>query len=181
MIPKETYIAFLRGINVGGHHKVPMAELKKEFEKMGYSNCRTLLNSGNVIFEGSAEDMGPMISSITKHIEVVFGFPIPTIVVPAVTILDLIKHNPFAEIEITKDTRLYISFLQKEKPNELEVPWLSADSSFKILEKRANTICSVLDVSVSKTTEAMGILEKTYGKDITTRNWNTLVKIGEKL
>jgi len=48
---KEKYVAFLRGINVGGHHKVPMADLRKELEKLGFENVMTLLNSGNIIFE----------------------------------------------------------------------------------------------------------------------------------
>ena len=49
---KETrkYVAFLRGINVGGHHKVPMSELKELLESEGMSNISTLLNSGNAIF-----------------------------------------------------------------------------------------------------------------------------------
>ena len=47
------YVALLRGINVGGHHKVPMAELRKELENLGFTNIVTILNSGNVIFETS--------------------------------------------------------------------------------------------------------------------------------
>ena len=47
---KEKYVGFLRGINVGGHHKVPMAELSKELKKLNFENVVTLLNSGNVVF-----------------------------------------------------------------------------------------------------------------------------------
>lgn len=54
---KEKYVAFLRGINVGGHHKVPMAELRKELEKMNFENVITLLNSGNILFDGNADDL----------------------------------------------------------------------------------------------------------------------------
>ena len=49
-------IAFLRGINVGGHKKVPMAALKKAFEAMGFRDVRTVLASGNVIFEAPGKD-----------------------------------------------------------------------------------------------------------------------------
>ena len=49
--PTEQYVAFLRGINVGGHHKIPMAELRNVMEEMGFSEVVTLLNSGNVIFD----------------------------------------------------------------------------------------------------------------------------------
>ena len=52
----ETFVALLRGINVGGHHKVPMAELRTELEKLGYSKVNTLLNSGNIIFKAASDD-----------------------------------------------------------------------------------------------------------------------------
>ena len=45
----KRYIAFLRGVNISGKNKVPMEELKKGFEEMGFSEVRTYLNSGNVI------------------------------------------------------------------------------------------------------------------------------------
>ena len=51
---KSVVVAFLRGINVGGHHKVPMAELKTTLVGMGFSNIKTLLNSGNVVFTAPA-------------------------------------------------------------------------------------------------------------------------------
>ena len=53
----KRYIAFLRGINVGGKNKIPMAELKKEFEKLGFREVKTYLNSGNVAFSGDTNDM----------------------------------------------------------------------------------------------------------------------------
>ena len=70
-----TYIAFLRGINVGGHHKVPMAELKVEFTKLGYSNIITLLNSGNVIFNSDSANRQEIESRLTSQLETKFGFP----------------------------------------------------------------------------------------------------------
>jgi uncharacterized protein (DUF1697 family) len=48
---QKKYVAFLRGINVGGHHKVPMADLRKELGKLDFKNSVTLLNSGNIKFE----------------------------------------------------------------------------------------------------------------------------------
>lgn len=77
---KEIYIAFLRGINVGGHHKVPMSELKKEFQKLGFENIVTLLNSGNIIFEGSSNNTTSLEQQISTHLENVFGFSILTII-----------------------------------------------------------------------------------------------------
>ena len=51
----ERYVAFLRGINVGGHHKVPMAELRLIMEELGFEKVITLLNSGNIIFDATTK------------------------------------------------------------------------------------------------------------------------------
>ena len=83
-------------------------------------------------------------------------------------------------IEVTKDTRLYISFLPEERQADLTIPWTSEDGSFRILKKEGRNIFSTLDLSLSKTPKAMEILEKTYGKDMTTRNWNTIARILKK-
>jgi uncharacterized protein (DUF1697 family) len=57
MAKKITLIGFLRGINVGGHHKVPMEELRKNLSELGCENVRTLLNSGNFVFETDQADI----------------------------------------------------------------------------------------------------------------------------
>ncbi|MEO9885251.1 MAG: DUF1697 domain-containing protein [Balneola sp.] len=178
---KETFVAFLRGINVGGHHKVPMVDLRKEIEKLGLENVLTLLNSGNVIFSVPGSNPMELEKMISESLENKFGFLIPTIVRKAELIHELLSNNPFRQIEVTKDIRLYVSFLQQESNIELKLPWTSDDDSFKILEQRDKTIISVLDLSVSKTPKAMSALEKYYGTDITTRNWNTILRIGKKL
>ena len=76
----EIYVAFLRGINVGGHHKVPMADLRKELEKLDFENVETLLNSGNIIFEAIDDNEENLEKKISLHLEKSFGFPVPSIV-----------------------------------------------------------------------------------------------------
>ncbi len=177
----KKYIAFLRGINVGGHHKVPMADLRSELEKLKCENVVTILNSGNMIFDAPAVDLDKLEKTIAVQLEKAFGFPIPTILRSAEMILELLDDDPFKGIEVTKDIRLYVSFLQKDVDSELQIPWTSDDGSYKILRKIDRTIISVLDVSVTKTPKAMEVVEKNFGGDITTRNWNTIKRIEKKL
>lgn len=178
---KEKYIAFLRGINVGGHHKVPMVELRKELEQLGFEKVITLLNSGNIIFEAGHTDIKNLEKTISGHLEKAFGFLIPTIIRKSETIDQLLTADPFKTIQLTKDIRLYVSFLKDEVESNLELPWTSPDASFTIIGKSDKTIFSVLDLSASKTPKAMEALEKTFGSDITTRNWNTILRIAKKL
>jgi uncharacterized protein (DUF1697 family) len=177
----KKYVALLRGINVGGHHKVPMIVLKKALEELGFENTVTLLNSGNVIFDAPSQNPDELEELIGEHLASTFGFPIPTIVRESGVFTQLIKDAPFQLIEIHKDIRLYVSFLKKDSSVELALPWKSTDGSFEILEKKAMTIISVLNLSKAKTPKAMEIVEKTYGKDITTRNWKTIERIAGKV
>ena len=178
---KEKYVAFLRGINVGGHHKVPMAELRKEMAKMNFEKVATLLNSGNIIFDGIADDLENIEKTISEHLEKAFGFPIPTILRRSEMIYGLLDNNPFKEVILTKDIRLYVSFLRKDTETDLQLPWTSDDNSYKIIGKSDKTILSVLDLSISKTPKAMEALERYFGTDITTRNWNTIKRVEKKL
>jgi len=174
---KSVMIAFLRGINVGGHHKVPMAELKTTLAGMGFSGIKTLLNSGNVVFTTSPTEIATLEKQIADTLEKKFGFPIPVLIRKMEDIQRLVKKNPFKDIDVHKDIRLYVTFLKAAPKNSVELPWVSPDSSFQILSSEDKMLLSVLDVSQAKTTDAMNVLEKNYTKDITTRNWNTLVKI----
>ncbi|MFC4633212.1 DUF1697 domain-containing protein [Dokdonia ponticola] len=178
---RETYVAFLRGINVGGHHKLPMADLKVLFESLGYTHIKTLLNSGNVIFDAPLQDIKELEHTIEKTVETNVGFPVPTCVREASFIVRFRESDPFKNKNITKDTRCYISFLKDDVIADIRLPWTSDDNSYQIIEKRGETILSVLDLSLSQTTKAMRILEVTYGKNITTRNWKTIERIIKKL
>lgn len=177
----KTYLAFLRGINVGGHHKLPMADLTLIFESLGYTHIRTLLNSGNVIFDAPSQGIKDLEDTIEKTVETHVGFPVPTCVREASFMVRFRESDPFKKISITKDTRCYISFLKEDVTTDITLPWTSSDYSYQIIEKREKTILSVLDLSRSQTTKAMRILEATYGKNITTRNWNTIERIIKKL
>ena len=178
---KEKHVAFLRGINVGGHHKVPMAELRKEMKKLNFENVVTLLNSGNIVFDAVDDDLESLEKAISEHLERTFGFPVPTIIRKSKTIYGLLDNNPFKDQILTKDMRLYVTFLRKETETELKLPWTSDDNSFKIIDINNKTILSVLDLSVSKTPKAMLALARSFGKDITTRNWNTIQRIEKQL
>lgn len=177
----EKYVAFLRGINVGGHHKVPMADLKKELQKLELENIVTLLNSGNIIFDSDTVSITNLEKKVSEHLEKSFGFTIPTIIRKSEMIHKLFNDNPFKDVKLTKDIRLYVSFLRKNDNTKLKLPWKSSDNAYIITGKSDSAILSVLDLSVSKTPKAMQALEKYFGKDITTRNWNTIERIGKKL
>jgi uncharacterized protein (DUF1697 family) len=169
----EKYVALLRGINIGGHKKVPMKELKKALEQQSFLNVKTLLNSGNVVFEGEKD----AVLSIQGLLEKTFGFSIDTIVLPFEEVVKLVGSEPFKEVKVTPQIRMYVTFLPKKSESKLAIPYLSEDGSFRIIKLTDVAVFSVLDLDKSKSTDAMKILEKEYGKHITSRNYNTVLKI----
>lgn len=72
----ERYVALLRGINVGGKNKVPMADLRDALGDAGYESVRTYIQSGNVVF-ASARSRKGLEEEVEQVLEARFGFPIP--------------------------------------------------------------------------------------------------------
>ena len=77
----KRYIAFLRGINISGKNKVPMAELRQGFERLNYTEVKTYLNSGNVIFSSDEADTLKTTSRIEEMVENQFSLDIPVFVI----------------------------------------------------------------------------------------------------
>ncbi|HEV2109891.1 MAG TPA: DUF1697 domain-containing protein [Gammaproteobacteria bacterium] len=172
----KTYIAFLHGINVGGR-TVPMAALKKTFEKMGYGNVRTVLTSGNVSFDNK-NGLAVSPKGIGTALAKAFGFEIEVLLRTRVELEKLVKADPFKGVRMTPETRAYVTFLAGKPKTGLKVPYAAPDFPFKILKVTAGEVLSVVVLSPKGgTTEAMGILEKAFGKNLTTRNWNTVKKL----
>lgn len=90
----KRYIALLRGINISGKNKVPMAELKKCFEALGGMEVKTCLNSGNVIFSSDEADVAVLTDRIEHMIQREFGLNIPTFVIPQEELADILHHAP---------------------------------------------------------------------------------------
>jgi uncharacterized protein (DUF1697 family) len=179
----KTYVALLRGINVGGNRLIKMDDLKRTFEKLGFINIRSVQATGNIIFQTSRTDKEKLIKDIQDMLHKDFNHPISVILVTREYMVRLIEKNPFKEIHVLPETRLYVSFRSdKNGSSALAVPYESPEKDFKILSVTDYEICSVLTLSPERnTTDVMKILEKEYGKQITTRNWNTLIKIGKFL
>ena len=174
----KTYVALLRGINVGGNKKVPMAVLKKTLEGMGYKNVATLLASGNVIFDSTQTDKKTLTATLEKELQKKFGFTIPVILRTLEEIRKLKKADPFKGISVTPDTRLYVTFVGEKPKSTLKIPYKDPVSDYRILSVLGTDVCSVLVVDENAgSVDAMKILEKEFGKNITTRNWNTVEKI----
>jgi uncharacterized protein (DUF1697 family) len=172
------YLAFLRGINVGGNRKVPMGDLQKLFFELGFTDVKTLLNSGNVLFASDEPDSSVLKKKIETKLENIFGWNIDVIIRSQKDIQDIVARNPFKSVTVIPETRLYVTFFSEDPQSTLKIPYESPEKNYRILEVSQRAIFSVLTLSEKySTTDAMKVLEKEFGKNVTTRNWNTVVKL----
>ena len=88
------YVALLRGINISGKNKIPMAELKKGFEKLAFEEVKTYLNSGNVIFSSGEDDTEKLTKQIQGMIKDQFDLDIPVFVISKETLEDILQNAP---------------------------------------------------------------------------------------
>ncbi len=179
-MPKTSirYVALLRGINVGGNKKVPMADLKKLLEKAGYTNVKTLLASGNVLFDAPKTDAAKLRAALEKLLAGRFGFAVPVLIRTQQEIAALVKTDPFKGVMVTPDTRLYVTFLPGPHKSTLKIPYSSPDGGLRILRATPGDVCSVVTLSPSANTiDLMATVDKEFGKTVTTRSWNTVVKL----
>lgn len=175
------YAAFLLGVNIGPHKRVPMKDLRDMFECMGFGNVRTLLASGNVLFDSPGKNAAALAGELEEQLKKTFGFEVGVIVRPIADIKKMIDADPFKKVRVTKDVRLYVTFYTGEPQKKIALPYKAEDEEggvFRIVNVSGNVVYSVVTLGESGTTEAMNILKKLFGRKITTRNWNTVKKLG---
>ena len=90
----KRYVALLRGINISGKNKVPMAELKNGFEQLTFKEVRTYLNSGNVAFSCNEADIEKITGQIALMIKRKFDLDIPIFVISTEALADILHHAP---------------------------------------------------------------------------------------
>ena len=99
------YVAFLRGINVGGHKLIKMAELARLFTSFGLKNVRTYIASGNVLFE-TAEGADTVGGRIEEGLKRALGYGVKVMLRTISEIEDIINLDPFCTVEASENVRL---------------------------------------------------------------------------
>src|SRR6202000_2317674 len=120
------YIALLRGINVGGHKPIKMANLQSHFASFGAVNARTYIQSGNVVFEHPEKSAAKVRTLLEKHLAGKLGYAVPTLVIAAKDLAAIAKKNPYDIALPEFGKRMYVCFFEK-------VPAVAAGVAIKSL------------------------------------------------
>lgn len=175
------YIALLRGINVGGKRKVLMSDLKNLFIKLGFTNCITYIQSGNVIFETPKTDSNQTLADqIQEAIFDKYEFEVPVIVRTYKVWEQVISENPFFKDKSIGIERLHLTLLD-EVPEQNQIDDLKQiefdSEQFEIIGQHIFLCCKDKFSSKSKMTNTL--FEKKLKCKSTSRNWKTVMKLSE--
>lgn len=176
--PARKFIALLRGINVTGRNKVPMADLRTLCSKNGMTEVETYIQSGNLVVSatGSAADLEKQLEAL---IEKKFKLTIPVIVRRASDWPAYMKANPFPEASATEPNAVMLA-LSKKKPNAEALAGLRERAvRGERLELVGDALWIHFKDGVANSKLAPGLFDRLVGSPVTTRNWRTVVKLGE--
>jgi uncharacterized protein (DUF1697 family) len=177
-----TYVALIRGINVGGHQQIKMEELREAFRALGFGDVGTVLASGNVLFDAPKTGRPTLAAKVREGLREAFGGEMDVIIRTRREVAELVDSEPFRDVLVGPQTRLYVTFLAEEAGSGLTIPYESPEQDFKILSVAGGNVCSVLTLSPTRgTTDLMKFIEREFGRRITTRSWNTVLKTNEKM
>jgi uncharacterized protein (DUF1697 family) len=172
-----SYVSFIRGINVGGNSIIKMDDLKKSFSSMGFSNVKTILASGNVVFETPEQNLITISENIAGKLEKMIGRKVSVMVRSINDIKEMEEREPFKEIEKTPGTRAFITFIP-DYNTAMNMSKPETHEDYSILEVYNGMIASIIHEKPGiGTLDLMGGIEKRYGKNVTTRTWGTIQKV----
>lgn len=172
------YIALLRGINVGGNKKVPMAKLRELLEGLGYTGVATLLQSGNAVLTSKEKNPERVASQIEKAIAKEFGFEVSVLIRTRDELAAALKANPLSGAE-AEPSKFLITFLSdvpdKKKLKEID-PAVYLPDEFRVVGRE---LYARFPNGIGESKLAVALTEKRLGVIPTGRNWNTVVKLLE--
>jgi uncharacterized protein (DUF1697 family) len=176
------FVALLRGINVGGHKRIRMADLVQLCTFLGFGNVRTYLQSGNVLFESPYGDPGRLSAMISKNISAKFGFTVNVILRTSDELRRIILANPFAKEGLDAD-KYHVTFLSGIPSEEFpgsRMKGKDGPDRYVIMGREIYLFCPD---GYGMTKFSTPFFEKKLGVVATTRNFktvNTLAELAER-
>lgn len=157
------YIAFLRGVNVGGNSLIKMSDLKKIFEDLGFTNVQTYINSGNVIFEGDRKYFSKI--------------PYKSFIISEKELNRVIENAPNSWKE--NDLRKYVAFVIDDlSPKDLAKE-IKLKENIDYLDAGKNWLYLTTKLDGLTKSSFKDLIKLKFYKSLTIRNYNTILKINK--
>jgi uncharacterized protein (DUF1697 family) len=174
-----THLAFLRAVNVGGHGPIPMEKLRTWLEKLGFTEPRTLLQSGNAVFRGEKLTAAALERFLETEAEKKLGLQTTIFVRTAAEWKTAIAKNPFPAEAKSDPSRLVVVVL-KDAPTATQVSGLQAAIAGKgreTVRTHGRHAYIIYPDGQGRSKLTLALIEKHLGTRGTARNWNTVLKM----
>lgn len=165
------YAAFLRGVSP---MNAKMPELKHAFETAGFADVRTVLSSGNVVFSAAAASEAALERKAEAALRRHLGSAFPTIVRSIEALRRMLASDPYEEFRLRPGAKRVVTFLRGRPAARLELP-IERDGA-RILRIEDGAVFSAY-VPSPRGPVFMALIEKTFGKEVTTRTWDTVRRV----
>lgn len=167
-------VALLRGVNVGKTTKVAMADLRACFAELGFSEIKTYVNSGNVVFSGRKAS----VAKVEQAIAAVAGWDVPVVLRTQDELHEILKANPLGDVA-TNASRYLVSFADAEIDPKKAADLDPDDLKPEAFALRGREAYLWLPNGVQSSPLAKAVNEKRFGVRLTARNWRTVEKLSE--
>lgn len=177
---KGTYVALVRGVGPGDP-RMRNEKLRGVLEALGFSGVRSVIASGNIVFESEPTATSDLEAAIEAAWPQMLGFEALTIVKSRERLSELIAADPFAGATHSGSSYLMVTFFKHATEAGLALPHKPAGKPYEIVGHTGDALFSVTDNTVVKTSDLMTWLERRYGKEMTSRTLVTLQRILKKM
>lgn len=174
-----TYISLIRGINVGGHGKVPMKQLQAMFEGLGFEQVRTLIQSGNVVFKAAKTSTSALSKKIESTIAAEFGFITSVVTRTTDELAKAIEQSPFVKESKAEPNKVHIAFLAEASKPEAAKKLEAMASATQRLRCGGREVYLHYRDGMGQAKLTGAVIERVLGVKATARNWNTITKLYE--
>jgi len=175
----QTYIALLRGINVGGRKKIRMADLKLLLEALGYENIITYIQSGNVVFKSNEANVHMLENQIEEAILKSYDFDVKVLVKNRLYLEKIVDQNPYTDSKDLGENKIYFVLL-KEIP-EIDLVSNLQNMKFENEQFIISNECIYLrcGLGAGKAKCTNNFIENKLKISATSRNYRTMQKLLE--
>jgi uncharacterized protein (DUF1697 family) len=174
-----TYISMLRGINVGGHKRIKMDQLRKSFEALSFEQVRTYIQSGNVVFKTGKLSPIALSKRIEERILHDFGFSVSVVSRTADDLGEAIRNNPFLKQRAIDQEKLHVTFLSKAPAPLARKRLLGLAALPDQIHCFGKEIYLYLPNGVSESSLMKTPFDRVLSVVATTRNWKTVNQLHE--
>jgi len=174
-----TFLALLRGINVGGKNIIPMEDLREGFASLDFSDVKTYIQSGNVTFVPQTGAKTALKKKTEKMIQARYGITVPVILRSGAEMKKMVKSDPFGKLKDDKKIKLYVCFMDALPEGEITLPVILDNEGLELISLKGQDAFVVSRPVNGSYGFPNNIIEKKLKVTSTARNWNTIMKIAE--